>query len=344
MDIWSSRPAVLASCLLLLALSGCGGSDASGASPAPLAAAEPLPHSYRLQSSERALDLGIDGDGLFVLQPAPGADRTYSRLGKLDLDRDGHLVHLDGARVLGAANDPAHDAAALPAVALTMAGQATRRVRQVLNLDSRTPARDAHPAFDPDDDATFDNATGMSIWLEDGSLLALNLFFRHAAASAPQCDGQPCWLVWTTVDGRLVETLHVLRFPPDGARLRESDRILRLAAGQAGLPGAVEVDFTDSSQYGVPFGATELSADGYGQGSLGAIDIEADGKVVLRYDNGQSTAGGRLLLARFSVVDRLQRTGTSSWICGPECREPRLGAPGSALLGIIRAGALNAVY
>ena len=344
MDSWNSRPAALASCMLWVALSGCGGGDASEEPAAPSAAAQTLPHSYQLQASERALDLGIDGDGLFVLQPARGADRTYSRLGKLDLDRDGYLVHADGGRVLGVASDPAQDAATLRVTALSMKAQATRRVTQVLNLDSRTAMHDATSAFDADDPVTYDAATGVGIWFGDGSRHALTLYFRHAPTSDPQCGGWSCWLVWPTVDDLLARTAHVLRFNPDGASLQASGHILRLAAGVAGLPHAVEIDFTGSTEFGAPFAATDLGADGYGRGTLGFVEIEADGRLALRYDNGQSTAGGQLLLARVSVVDRLQRTGTSSWTCGPECRAPSMGTPGSALLGRIRARALNVVF
>lgn len=344
MDTWFSRSAALASCMLSLALPGCGGGDGSPEPVAALTAAEALPLSYQLQTSERTLDLGIEGDGLFVLQPKPGAARTYSRLGKLDLDRDGYLVHADGGRVLGVASDPAQDAATLRVTALSMKAQATRRVTQVLNLDSRSAMHDASSAFDADNPVTYDAATGVGIWFGDGSRHALTLYFRHAPTSDPQCAGQPCWLVWATVDDLLARTPHVLRFDPAGANLQESSHILRLAAGVAGLPHAVEIDFTGSTEFGAPFAATDLGADGYGRGSLVAVEIEADGRLALRYDNGESTAGSQLLLARFSVVDRLQRTGTSSWTCGPECRAPRMGTPGSALLGRIRARALNVVF
>ena len=339
MDTWSSRARTLASCAVWLALAGCGG---GGETVQPLDAGEALPGSYALRDSERALDLGVEGDGLFVLQPANGAARTYSRFGKLDLDGAGRLIHADGARVLGVSGDArATDPVPLPALPMFMAARASQRVVETINLDSRTPWVDADLAFDHDDAATFDSATGIDFRGADGSTHFLMLCFRHTAPDAAAGERDAYWIAWIVVDGRVANVQHRLHFSADQSQLREADRVLRLPAAEAGLPHELEIDFSGSTGYGVPFDATELSADGYGRGTLRAVEVDADGRIRLQYDNGQSAAGGQLVLARFTVADRLQRTGASSWLCGAGCRPPRLGTPGSPLMGTIRAHALN---
>lgn len=344
MKPWTTRLAVPAMSLACLALAACGGGGVDiPVQPQAQAAAEPLPVSYQLQASDRPLDLGVEGEGHFVLQAEPGGARSYSRFGRLDVDGGGRLIHVDGARVLGAADDPSLDATPLPAVPLDMPARATRRVALVMNLDERQRAHDAMEAFDPANDATFDSATGQLIWFDAGTSHALTLYYRHLAHDDPTCGGQPCWSVHATVDGQLAAARHVLRFEMRGTLQEAEDRFL-LPAGDAGLEQALEIDFSGTTNYGAWFNVTEMTVDGYGPGSLNAVTVEPDGRLRLYYSNGQVVAGGQLLLARFNVADRLYRSGGSSWICGAGCRAPALASPGSALLGTIRAGALNTVY
>lgn len=338
MTRWNPKFVLVQSCMLWLALAGCGGGDDDQSEV--LAAGEALPVSYELQPSTRPLDVGIEGEGLLVLQSKAGGARSYSRYGRLDLDADGRLIHADGALVVGVADE----AAPLPAVPLVVAPQATRRVTVVANLDARTTARDPADPFDLQDDGTYDAGIGITVWSADGRSHALTLCLRLVVPGSASRGAQPYWEVRAAVDGVTTATLHTLRFDSSGSRLPESDRILRLPAGDAGLESPLDIDFGSSTQYGVGFAATELNADGYPSGVLRQIDVEADGTLRLRYDNGVSAAGGQVLLARFTVADRLVRSGQSSWSCGPGCSAPALGAPGSAWLGTIRAGALNTVY
>ena len=342
MKSWRSRFAVLVSSVAGLALPGCGGGG--GGVVEVEAGTEPLPVSYQLQASDRPLDVGVYGDGLFVLQATQGGPRTYSRLGRLDLDRDGYLIHADGARVLGVADDPAVDAAPLPAAPLAMAARASRRITLVANLDSRTQIHDASVAFDPDDPGTYNNAIGFSVWSDDGRSHDMVLYIGHMAAPNPARGEYAYWIVHASVDSLLTAVQQALHFELPTAMLPESERLLRLPAGDTGLPHDVEIDFGGTTEYGAWFGVSELRTDGYGPGVLSAVTVEADGGLLLNYDNGQTAAGGRLVLARFTVADRLRRTGESSWTCELGCSAPALGAPGSALMGTIRAGALNTAY
>ena len=73
----------LGACLLLgVGLAGCGGGGGSDSlSVSPPQGVAPAPNSNALGMTKRALDLGIEGDGLLMLQASEDGPRSYTRLG-----------------------------------------------------------------------------------------------------------------------------------------------------------------------------------------------------------------------------------------------------------------------
>jgi len=57
-----------------------------------------------MQTTDRPLDVAIDGEGFFKVRK--GAETYYTRSGRFMLDENGFLKTEDGANVLGTANDP----------------------------------------------------------------------------------------------------------------------------------------------------------------------------------------------------------------------------------------------
>ena len=57
-----------------------------------------------MQTTNRPLDVAIDGEGFFKVQK--GQETYYTRSGRFMLDENGFLKTEDGANVLGAGNDP----------------------------------------------------------------------------------------------------------------------------------------------------------------------------------------------------------------------------------------------
>lgn len=324
---------LLAAFALLLA--ACGGGADDGAT------AEPVPSAGTRETTGRALDLAIDGDGMFVLESERGATR-YSRYGRFDVDLDGRLVHASGARLVGQAPDAAESSAAgvLPVLALTMAPAASTRVRVVANLDARVePKPEDFFPFDPRDANTFDHATSARLFDARGQTVFVTFYFRNVASGL--------WSVYLTANGVMVAG-SAARLPLDGAATGPLTWTLDLPSVPTAdrldstepLPGVV-FDFSGSSSFGSSFSVTELDHDGWPEGRLATIAVSPDGAVTLGYDNGQGRDGGRLLLAKFSVADRLVRRDDETWSCERDCRGPRLALPGSSLLGLLSPGVLE---
>lgn len=330
------RPASRLTLALLLAaslfgLAGCGG----GEEPA-----EPLPTVHDLETTNRELDVGIGGPGTLVLQAPGGGEFTYSRYGRLDIDRQGRLIHADGGLVLGVGSSPDVMPVPLAKLPMSMPPRATTRVQIQANLDAEESLADRD--FRPDDPGTYSFSTSTQIVTDDGGLRWLTLQFRKVDRNR--------WDVHAGIADESASTVsHAanaaeLHFDDGGWLVDRSPVTLWIAAGEAGLPRGLEIVFVDMTQFNARYALSRFSSDGYGRGRLLSVAPQYDGRLRLAYSNGQFSNGGQLMLARFTVFDRLQRSGQSSWRCRQGCSEPAFGVPASALLGGMHSGALNVAY
>jgi flagellar hook protein FlgE len=106
------------------------------------------------------------------------------------------------------------------------------------------------------------------------------------------------------------------------------------------IPG-VQLDLTNSTQYGAAFGVTDMTQDGYSAGQLSSISIESNGIVMARYSNGQSQPAGQIEIASFRNPQGLQPLGGNAWGRSFASGDPVLGTPGTGNFGVLQAGALE---
>jgi len=326
---------------LSLLLTGCGGSDTPAEPPpAPLFAP---PSGENLMPTNRAMDVGLVGEGLVAtLDPATGEPR-YTRYGRLDIDASGRLVDSDGHLVRGVPSNADASlvarAGALPAVPLSMGPEATTRVRLRVNLDANEDFVLEEIVFS--EPSTYNFSTSVLIHDDLGNPQTLHYLFRHR--------GRMDWEVQLTVNGRRVAGAKPieLRFGTDGRLVKEAstrstiiDIPPELGPVRAMRGVVVELD-RDTTQYGANFLLHEVSQDGYSPGVFGTSWMTPEGRLMGVYSNGQERDFGTIALARFTVADRLQRTGERSWICGPHCTPPALGRVGDARMPVLAVASLN---
>ena len=118
-----------------------------------------------------------------------------------------------------------------------------------------------------------------------------------------QKSGTDTWNVYATANGvTLAGTAAAplpvtsLTFPPDGSAPTAPTGPVTItipattnANGAATLPiTGVALDLTQATQFGSPFGVTDMSQDGYSAGKLAGLSIEKSGIVMATYSNGQS--------------------------------------------------------
>lgn len=308
-----------------------------------------------IASTQNPLDLAINGAGFF--QVSDGKNPTmYTRNGQFKVDRDGYIVNGQGNKLLGYAADGAGTILPGQATPLQMptAGitpNPTSRIRLEMNLDARAAVTlpGSGAPIDTTDPATYNNATSLTVYDAKGQDVALTYYFQKAATDT--------WNVYITANGTPLATdgsgnlaaSTQLVFPSNGGAPTSPVGNVTLnvpastnAAGAATLPiTGVALAVSGATQYGSPFGVTDLSQNGYAAGQLVGIQFENNGVVTARYSNGQSKPAGQVEVATFRNPQGLQPMGGNAWASAYSAGDPILGVPGDGNLGELQSGALE---
>jgi len=101
----------------------------------------------------------------------------------------------------------------------------------------------------------------------------------------------------------------------------------------------VNIDFTQSTQFASPFAVLSQAQDGAPEGDLLGLDIGLDGLVNASYSNGSQQSLGKIVLANFASPTGLRQLGDASYLATAVSGAAKIGEPGSAGFGSIRAGA-----
>jgi len=307
-----------------------------------------------IKTTENPMDLSINGAGFF--QVGDGVSPiTYTRNGQFKVDREGYVVNNANLRLMGYAADAEGQIQPGLAVALQLptggvAPRTTTGMEFELNLDSRasvtTPAGGA--AIDFNDADTYNNATSLTVYDVQGREVALTYYFQKA--------GEGTWNVFATANGSTVAgsdgdplPVTTLTFAADGSAPTDPAGPITIdipatstASGSVTLPiSGVELDLTQATQFGSPFGVTDVQQDGFAAGQLTAIVVENNGIVMARYSNGQSRPAGQIEIANFRNPQGLQPLGDNQWARTFSSGDAVVGVPGDGNLGILQAGALE---
>lgn len=293
-----------------------------------------------------SMDLAINGPGFF--QVTDGLNPTlYSRNGQFKVDREGFVVNNQGLKLMGfpaTGSGVIQPGQAVP-LQLPTAGidpAATSRIALEVNLDSRAAPVAAPGTIDVNDPTTYNNATSVTIYDSKGQDIAMTYYFQKS--------GNDTWNVFVFANGTAVGTPIELTFDTASGRLTAPAAPVPLpvpvttnAAGAQTVAFAPPptLDLRQATQFGAPFGVTDLTQDGYAPGQLSGITIEANGIVMARYSNGQTKPAGQIELATFRNPQGLQPQGGGVWARSFASGDPIVGVPGEGNMGVLQAGALE---
>lgn len=329
-----------------------------------------IPQSFNqgnLTATNNPLDMAINGSGFFRM--SNNGSITYTRNGQFHVDKAGYLVD-DGARrltgypaltdgtiVQSAAQDLVMSAAPQDPVATGASlGGSYQGAKAVMNLDSSKapPALPWAPAAAPGiyspPVTTYNYSTAMSIYDSLGAAHTMTLYMVKTATTG-------VWDVHVNVDGtadtNVTLTTPTLTFGTDGKLTALPNGIVGVSidldqvmtdlgnTNAAGSPLAFNIDFTNTTQFGVPFATTELQQDGYTAGRLTGLNVAADGTIKGSYSNGQSRSLGQVVLANFANPNGLTSLGGNQWVDTSESGSALVGAPGSGNLGALQSGGVE---
>lgn len=296
--------------------------------------------SGNLTDTGKVLDLSVDGNGYFRL--SNNGSITYTRNGAFALDREGFIVNSDGQKLTGYNRSVGNALSpTLSELFIDPADQQpnpTTEINLGVNLNSES---EVLPPFDPDDTGTYSFTTSTSVYDSLGSPTALNLYFRKEAPNTwttfsylggvevNQAGGDE--LVFdsageiATVNGNPEPTITLPPFSP----------------GTGGSTLDIKIEVGRVSQYNSIYGVNQIVQDGFANGRLNDISIDADGTIQGRYSNGQSQRMGQIILTNFANQEGLHQVNGTAWKESYNSGSALIGQPGSSSLGSIRSGALE---
>jgi flagellar hook protein FlgE len=152
-----------------------------------------------------------------------------------------------------------------------------------------------------------------------------------------------------TMDPFTTDSMLISNWTPLGADGEPVGALGPLNVLQGGTVPVVEppassnflIDLEGSTQFGSVFAVEELDQNGYATGRLAGLDISNTGIVFARFTNGEAQVLGQVALANFRSVEGLKPVGDTMWAQTFETGEAIIGAPGSAQLGNVTAGAVE---
>jgi flagellar hook protein FlgE len=292
----------------------------------------------------RQLDMGIQGDGFFVLKGTDGAN-MYARAGMFHQDSQGFVVDPVGNRLQGyGASDTGRiqtgNAIDLQIQTASLAAKATTDVALVSNLDARVAAIPvATPStFDPAKSDTFHSSNTVSVYDSLGTEHALTQYYVKTASNT--------WDVHFRLDGKPITPApgaHPMTFDPNGVLTAGQSVSLTIDKGM--LNGAsdlnIKIGYDKSTQYAANYNNSSLRQDGFTSGELKGVRLDDNGLVYGTYTNGQELLQGQVALANFSNPNGLKSVSNNAWVASNEAGQAIMGAPSSGTMGTVTGGYLE---
>lgn len=326
-----------------------------------------------LQFTNNSLDLAITGEGFFATTPdRVSRDMTYSRAGAFKLNKDNFIVDNKGNFLQGFAVDPVSGenqsvslSTTQPISIPTSAGapRATNNIFLSMNLDSRELPPTA--AFNPVDRATYNHSTSVTVYDSLGEAHTVTTYFRKLPNTPPANSEWQTFVVWNNQNsvppgpGGVFQGQNIAfdssgNFVPGATppTITLSSAVLNDPANGYLTNGAqfatdMIVNFRDVSgvrlptQYAAAFDVANLSQDGATVGFLTGVDIDAFGRVLASYSNGDSAYLSQVSVVRFANVQGLKQVGNTSWKQSITSGEPISGQANVGTFGSINASALE---
>lgn len=285
-----------------------------------------------LQSTNRSLDLGIDGDGYFVVRQ--GNSYYYTRAGNFYLDDLGTLVNGDGLPV--------------QAFKLDENGNPTNEYGDVsINTNAVMPSQTTTKIVIEGNlpkNALVDFIYSQQVKVVDnkGNAYVIDVHFKKTSSG---------WNVYFNEDPKTSTTSYALTFDANGKA--------SLAAKPTSIPvdqdingdgkidngdtisfgGTLDFDLENLTQLEGPATAV-LDADGNTEGKIDSFNFGASGEINAVYSNGEIVTLGRLAIAKFSNNSGLMRAGNNLFQESINSGPANISPAGDGT-GVIRSGTLE---
>lgn len=321
----------------------------------------PLFTQGSFESTANVLDLGIEGDGFFIV--SEGGAKYYTRAGYFSLDKDGHIVNPDGLMLQGYLADTAGNITGtienLRIESRQSLARATTSATIALNLNSVSAPQVTPFTLDGNGDGTnsdpanYNFSHTMTVYDSQGGAHQVTLYFEKTADNAwtahyvHQDPTNPTQLI--------VAGTQALTFDVNGALVTDnSGTPVSFNFGPAVAASSISFNYgtgtgetpvgsglDGSTQFASDFGILNLTQDGYAAGTLRNIAISEAGIITGIFTNGQTRALGQIALAKFVAPTNLAKLGRNLYGESYDSGQPVIGTAASSGLGRVLSNTLE---
>jgi flagellar hook protein FlgE len=290
-----------------------------------------------LQSTGKATDFAVQGNGFFVLRDGPRS--FYTRDGAFDVSTVGELVNpTNGFKVQGwnanVTTGVVDTTVPIGSIAVpfgqSVGAQTTTSVTIVGNMDSRVPNAStvtttievfdslgkAHPVT-----LTF-TKTGANQWGVAGSSTSADVATATPAPATVTFNAQGALTAPAPPAPLVVTTTFV-------------------AGVQQASPITTNINFTKVTQFAGDSSLSTTFNNGSAAGSLVSFSVGPGGDITGIFSNGTNRTIGQIALANFTNPGGLQKSGSNMFEQSANSGVPVIGTPGTGSRGSIGAGVLE---
>jgi len=316
-----------------------------------------------LEFTQNTLDLAMSGEGFFILSPSEtNANNLFTRNGEFGVDNNGFVVNNAGARlqVFPVNSDGTVTATSIsstiPLQLPQTAGVPT--VTSLVDIGVNLPASAAvlDPSlFDPTQASTFSQSTSLTVFDSLGESHVVTAYYIKTAPNAwgayyNTTDDTGATLPVDIAGGTAGaggQLFNTMAFDNSGGYLSSvPDPIITSPidyGNGSNAAGTLNFNYAGNgtTQFSSPFTVNVLEQNGFPIGRLTGVEISDTGVVRANFSNGQSTALGKIALARFQNTQGLAQIGNNSWEDTTDSGTPLVGEAVTSSFGQIRSGALE---
>lgn len=303
-----------------------------------------------LNGTTSATDIGIQGQGFFVVADANG-NPHLTRAGSFVPDANGYLVNTAGFRLLGVATGASTAGmssgfSGLSEVKINMTGLVAAPSTKgsfAANLPSdATAVAAANLPSTNSATATATEKSSLIVYDDLGSKVTLDVYVSKTGAnswevavfdqSKAAADGG-----FPYQSGPL--SVQSLQFDPKNGKLAStspSDIAVAIPGGET-----VQLDLASMTQLGAPYSIANVAMNGNAPSRFSQLTVGADGDISAVYQNGVSVSQFKIQLATVPSVDNLNPLSGNVYDVTAASGDVIVGSPGSGALGSIVSSALE---
>jgi len=316
-----------------------------------------------LEFTSNTLDLAVSGEGFFIFSPSgTNTDSLFSRNGELGVDNNGFVVNNAGAQLQVFPVNPdgtvaANSLSSLVPLQLPQTAGAPTVTSEVdigVNLQASSAILDPL-LFDPTQTATYNSSTSLTVFDSLGESHVVTAYYVKLADNqwgayynTTDSSGAPLNVdIAGGVAGAGGQLYNLMNFDSSG-NLVSTVPVAVTSAAIDFLNGSdptqtLTLDYANNSttQFSSPFTVNTLNQNGFPTGRLTGVDISETGIVNANFSNGQTTALGKIALARFQNNQGLSQAGNNAWKDTIDSGTPLVGEALTSSFGLVRSGALE---